>query len=122
MILFSVNPSVVHSDWISHTSFQDLIPIRQRSDAGELSLDRPNQEVVDAQTEKTKNALSKLVSGALAAQNPKNVQGLAPRDAKYVRYTPANQMGSVEHKNDRIMKIVERYVRFYICLIERYDT
>jgi len=96
----------------SHTSFQDLIPLRQRSDAGELSLDRPDEQEVAAQTEQTKRALGKLVSGALAAQKPKNVQGIGPRDARYVRYTPANQMGSVARKNDRIIKIVERQVDF----------
>lgn len=93
---------------IVHASFKDLIPLRQRADVGEISLDRPSEEEVAAQTEKTKQALEKLVSGAVAAQKPKNVQGITRNEATYVRYTPANQMGDTSCKNDRIMKIVER--------------
>ena len=93
---------------IVHASFADLIPLRQRADVGEISLDRPSEEEVAASTEKTKNALAALVSGAVAAQKPKNVKGVNKRDPTYVRYTPANQMGDNSKKNDRIMKIVER--------------
>jgi SNW domain-containing protein 1 len=98
-----------HSDKrIVHASFKDLIPLRQRADIGEISLDRPSEEEVAAATEKTKNALAALVSGAVAAQKPKNVKGTTRKDPTYVRYTPANQMGDNTTKNDRIMKIVER--------------
>ena len=93
---------------IVHASFKDLIPLRQRADVGEISLDRPSEEEVAAQTEKTKKALEVLVNGAVAAQKPKNVQGITRNEPTYVRYTPANQMGDVSKKNDRIMKIVER--------------
>ena len=93
---------------IVHASFQDLIPLRQRADVGQLSLDRPSEEEVAEQTQKTKDALAKLVSGAVAAQKPKNVQGLKRNEPTYVRYQPANQMGNDSRKNDRIMKIVER--------------
>lgn len=93
---------------IIHASFKDLIPLRQRADVGEISLDRPSEEEVAAQTERTKNALATLVSGAVAAQKPKNVKGLSRNEPTYVRYTPANQMGDTARKNDRIMKIVER--------------
>ena len=93
---------------IVHTSFQDLIPLRQRADVGEISLDRPSEEEVAAQTEKTRDALAKLVSGAVTAQKPKNVKGIMRNDPTYVRYTPANQMGDVTRKNDRVLKIVER--------------
>ncbi|KAL9065744.1 MAG: hypothetical protein Q9161_008028 [Pseudevernia consocians] len=93
---------------IVHTSFQDLIPLRQRADVGEISLDRPSEEEIAVQTEKTKDALAKLVSGAVAAQKPKNVKGITRNDPTYVRYTPANQMGDVTRKNDRILKIQER--------------
>ena len=93
---------------IVHASFKDLIPLRQRADVGEISLDRPSEEEIAAQTEKTKKALDTLVNGAVAAQKPKNVQGITRNDPTYVRYTPANQMGEVTRKNDRIMKIVER--------------
>ncbi|KAI9676404.1 MAG: mRNA splicing protein [Caeruleum heppii] len=93
---------------IVHASFKDLIPLRQRADVGDISLDRPSEEEVAAATERTKNALAVLVSGAVAAQKPQNVRGLNRAEPTYVRYTPANQMGDNSKKNDRIMKIVER--------------
>lgn len=93
---------------IVHASFKDLIPLRQRVDMGEISLDRPSEEEVQAQMEKTKNALASLVQGAVAAQKPKNVKGGRRAEPTFVRYTPANQMGDTTRKNDRIMKIVER--------------
>ncbi|KAL2403916.1 Pre-mRNA-processing protein 45 [Exophiala dermatitidis] len=93
---------------IIHSSFKDLIPLRQRADAGDLSIERPSQEEVQATAEKTKQALEKLVSGAVAAQKPKNVKGASREEPTYVRYTPANQMGDNSKKNDRIFKIVKR--------------
>ena len=93
---------------IIHTSFKDLIPLRQRADAGEIDLARPDKESVEATTERTKNALAALVSGAVAAQKPKNVNIGQRKDPTFVRYTPANQMGDNSKKQDRIMKIVER--------------
>lgn len=95
-------------DRIIHTSFKDLIPLRQRADAGEIDLSRPDRETVEATTERTKNALAALVSGAVAAQKPKNVNIGQRKDPTFVRYTPANQMGDNSKKQDRIMKIVER--------------
>lgn len=93
---------------IVHTSFKDLIPLRQRADAGEIDLARPDKETVAATAEKTKDALAALVSGAVAAQKPKNVNVGNRKDPTFVRYTPANQMGDNSKKQDRIMKIVER--------------
>lgn len=90
---------------IVHATFKDLIPLRQRADVGDISLDRPSEQEVAQQTERTKDALAKLVSGAVAAQKPKNVKGTKRNDPTYVRYTPANQMGDTSHKNDRIMKM-----------------
>ncbi|KAG5969826.1 mRNA splicing protein [Claviceps cyperi] len=95
-------------DRIIHTSFKDLIPLRQRADAGEIDLSRPDKETVAAATEKTKNALAVLVSGAVAAQRPKNINFGQRNDPTFVRYTPASQMGDNSKKQDRIMKIVER--------------
>jgi SNW domain-containing protein 1 len=96
------------NDRIVHSSFKDLIPLRQQADAGDLDLDRPSQEEVAATAERTKQALEKLVSGAVAAQRPKNVKGVSREEPTYVRYTPANQMGDTSAKNDRIFKIVKR--------------
>lgn len=93
---------------IVQTSFKDLIPLRQRADAGEINLERPSQEEVTATAERTKAALEKLVTGALVSQKPKNINTGGKKDPTFVRYTPANQMGDNSKKQDRIMKIVER--------------
>lgn len=96
------------NDRIIHASFKDLIPLRQRAEAGDLDLSRPSQEEVADTAERTKNALAALVSGALAAQKPKNVNVGGKREATFVKYTPSAQMGDNSKKQDRIMKIVER--------------
>ncbi|KAL2114586.1 hypothetical protein VUR80DRAFT_4569 [Thermomyces stellatus] len=92
---------------IIHTSFKDLIPLRQRADAGEIDLSRPSQEQVAATAEKTKNALAALTSSAMAAQKPKTVN-TGQRQTTFVKYTPSSQFGDDSKKQDRIMKIVER--------------
>ncbi|KAH6893283.1 SKIP/SNW domain-containing protein [Thelonectria olida] len=93
---------------IVHTSFKELIPLQQRADAGEIDLSRPDKAAVEATAERTKNALASLVSGAVAAQKPKNVNIGTRKDPTFVRYTPSNHMGDNSKKQDRIMKIVER--------------
>ncbi|KAI5816430.1 putative transcriptional regulator Cwf13/SkiP [Pyronema omphalodes] len=96
------------SNRIVHASFKDLIPLRQRADIGEISLERPSEEEVEATAERTRQALEKLVSGAVAAQKPKSVKGNEKREAQYVRYTPSSQMGDTSKKSDRIIKIIEK--------------
>jgi SNW domain-containing protein 1 len=97
---------------IVQSSFKDLIPLRQRADVGEISLERrklshhphfsfenanqtceADEETVRATTEKTKAALSLIVAGTQAAQKPKNVKGITRAPATFVRYQPSqNQM------------------------------
>ncbi|KAK3707780.1 mRNA splicing protein [Vermiconidia calcicola] len=93
---------------VIHASFKDLIPLRQRADVGEISLDRPSEEEVQESKDRTQKALQSLVDGTLAAQKPKNVKGTTRPEPTFVRYTPANQMGDNSKKQDRIMKIVQR--------------
>ena len=93
---------------IIHASFKDLIPLRQRADAGDISLERPSEDEVQASKEKTQKALQTLVDGTLASQKPKNVKGTTRPEPTFVRYTPSNQMGDNNKKQDRIMKIVQR--------------
>ena len=93
---------------IVHAQFKDLIPLRQRADIGEISLERPSEEEVQAQAEKTRAALALLVSGAVAAQRPKIVKGTGRREPTYVRYTPSDHMGDSSRKTEKIIKIVER--------------
>ncbi|KAI1108615.1 SKIP/SNW domain-containing protein [Nemania sp. NC0429] len=99
-----------HADGrIVHASFKSLIPLREQADAGQISLARPNEDQIKETTEKTKAALAALVGSAVASQNPKNLSHInAKREATYIRYTPANQMGDNSKKQDRIIKIVER--------------
>ncbi|KAL2162742.1 hypothetical protein VTH06DRAFT_6578 [Thermothelomyces fergusii] len=96
------------ADRIIHTSFKDLIPLRQRAEAGELDLSRPSEQEVAETAERTKKALETLVNGALAAQKPKNVNVGGRRDPTFVKYTPSAQMGDSSKKQERIIKIVER--------------
>jgi SNW domain-containing protein 1 len=93
---------------VIHSSFQDLIPLRQRAEAGELSLSRPSEEEVAATRERTQAALTTLINGAVASQKPKNVQGTSRPAPTYVSYTPDNQMGDKTAGNTRIIKIVQR--------------
>lgn len=100
-----------HSDnRIIHSSFKDLIPLRQRADAGEISLEKPSAEEEEATKQRTQLALQGLIDGALAAQKPKNIKGTSRPAPTYVRYTPANQMGDNSKKQERIMKIVQRQI------------
>lgn len=94
---------------IVQASFKDLIPLRQRADAGELDLSRPSQEDVEATRERTAQALAALVQGQTAAQNPKNVKGRSKDEPTFVRYTPSAQMGEAQGKT-RILKIQQRQI------------
>ncbi|KAF1971299.1 hypothetical protein BU23DRAFT_185737 [Bimuria novae-zelandiae CBS 107.79] len=99
-----------HSDSrIIHSSFKDLIPLRQQANAGELDLERPSQEMVQATKERTAAALGQLLSGMNQAQNPKTVRGRAKDEPTFVRYTPTAQMGESQGKT-RILKIQQRQI------------
>jgi SNW domain-containing protein 1 len=89
---------------VIHAAFEDLIPLRQRVAVGDISLGRPSEDEVKAQTEKTKTALMWRVSGPAQGQNPRSRKPNADnRSANYVRYTLADQ-----RKNGRIAKVVEK--------------
>jgi len=95
---------------IIHTSYKDLIPLRQRADTGEINLDRPSEEEVLSTAERTRQALENIANSQIAAAQPKNVRRAARNEPTYIRYTPANQMGergNVTH-NQRIIKMVDR--------------
>ena len=92
-----------------HTSFKDLIPLRNRVEKGEINLDRPTQEEVDETAARTGAALQMVVTGQLAASRPKTVKTQRKGEPTYVKYTPSNQMGEasdVTHKQ-RIIKMVD---------------
>lgn len=93
---------------IIHSEFKDLIPLRQRADAGDISLEKPSEEDIEATRLRTQNALSTLINGAAAAAKPKNIKGTSRPAPTYVSYTPDNQMGDKTGGKTRIIKIVER--------------
>lgn len=93
---------------VIHSEFKDLIPLRQRADAGDLSLSRPSEDEVEATRERTQMALQNLVNSSMAAQKPKNVKGTSRAAPTYVAYTPDNQMGDRSAGKQRIIKIVDR--------------
>jgi SNW domain-containing protein 1 len=100
-----------HSDSrIIQASFKDLIPLRQRADAGELDLERPSQELVQATKERTALALQSLVSGQTAAQRPKMVKGRTKEEPTFVRFTPTAQMGESHVNKTRILKIQKKQI------------
>ncbi|BFZ54554.1 mRNA splicing protein [Savitreella phatthalungensis] len=98
-------------DKIIHSSYKDLIPLRSRADAGEISLEKPSEEEVQETAERTGAALQRLVQGQLAAERPKTLAGRAQnRNAPtYVKYTPAaGQMGDPDSPREaRMIKMVE---------------
>lgn len=94
---------------IIHTSFKDLIPIRNRVNAGEISLERPSEEAIQETADRTNAALQMVVTGQLAASRPKTVKTQRKGEPTYIRYTPSNQMGEasdVAH-TQRIIKMVD---------------
>ncbi|TIA87814.1 hypothetical protein E3P99_02943 [Wallemia hederae] len=69
------------------TSFQDVVPLSQRTDGVSKDMDRPSESDVASTTEKTKAALEKIVGNKIKAAHSKDVGG-KPNSAQYVRYTP----------------------------------
>ncbi|KAK9481261.1 SKIP/SNW domain-containing protein [Lipomyces japonicus] len=95
---------------IIHTSFAELIPLRQRANIGELNLSRPSDEEVADTTAKTKAAFDAIILGKTKEGQAKSLSDSKKAgDATYVRYTPSNMMGErgdVEHRQ-RIIKLVD---------------
>ena len=87
-------------------SFKDLIPLRERSGTGEVSLSRPSDEDVARTTERTKEALAVLISGASAAQRPSLIKKQRNDEPTYVRYVPTeSQLGAKTSGQERLIKI-----------------
>lgn len=92
------------------SSFQDLVPLRQRANNGTISLERPSQETVAETANKTQLALQKIVDSKMAASKPKTAVASGPAsqaNATFVRYTPTNMMGQESANKQRIIKIVD---------------
>ncbi|KAI6166837.1 SKIP/SNW domain-containing protein [Pisolithus thermaeus] len=92
---------------IVQSQFKDLVPLAHRKDLNEdqRDLDRPSEEEVQATTEKTRQALEKLVTGKIKVAQPKNVPD-GNGKTSYVRYTPGQQGGG-DGLKQRIIKMTE---------------
>ncbi|XP_005110507.1 SNW domain-containing protein 1 [Aplysia californica] len=92
-------------DKVIHSRPQDLIPKPIEDD--DPSLQRPNEESVEENTEKTRLALEKLVSGKISAAMPvRHAEKQAP--AQYIRYTPSQQgVAFNSGAKQRIIRMVE---------------
>ncbi|KAG9296309.1 hypothetical protein G9A89_014901 [Geosiphon pyriformis] len=76
---------------IIHSQFKDLVPLNLRADVEKITLGRPDEELVKETTEKTREALEKIVQGKIKAAQPKNVKSDQPSEPTYIRYTPGQQ-------------------------------
>ncbi|CAG8535861.1 6178_t:CDS:10 [Cetraspora pellucida] len=93
---------------IVHSQFKDLVPVNQRSDIEQITLDRPSEEEVKETTEKTREALEKIVQGKIKAAQPKNVKNDKPLEPTYIRYTPGQQGEAYNSgATQRIIRMVE---------------
>jgi len=92
-------------DKVIHSRPQDLIPKPIEDD--DPSLQRPDEEAIEENTEKTRLALEKLVSGKISAAMPvRHAEKQAP--AQYIRYTPSQQgVAFNSGAKQRIIRMVE---------------
>lgn len=92
-------------DKVIHSRPQDLIPKHIEDD--DPSLQRPDDEAIEENTEKTRLALEKLVSGKISAAMPvRHAEKQAP--AQYIRYTPSQQgVAFNSGAKQRIIRMVE---------------
>lgn len=90
-------------DRVVQTSFQDLIPLRQRAAHGDVSLAKPSESAIEATRNKTQAAIQKIMEGKAAAAQPK---GRKAQEPTYVRYTATARLGE-EANQQRIIKMVD---------------
>ncbi|RUS72293.1 hypothetical protein EGW08_019939 [Elysia chlorotica] len=92
-------------DKVIHSRPQDLLP--KPIDDDDPTLQRPADEAVEENTEKTRLALEKLVSGKISAAMPvRHAEKQAP--AQYIRYTPSQQgVAYNSGAKQRIIRMVE---------------
>merc|ERR1712226_1520959 len=92
-------------DKVVHSKFQDLVPKQFQED--DPDLERPDEEAIADTTEKTRQALEKLVQGKISAAMPvRHAEKQAP--AQYIRYTPSQQgVAFNSGAKQRIIRMVE---------------
>ncbi|XP_061173930.1 SNW domain-containing protein 1-like [Saccostrea echinata] len=92
-------------DKVVHSKFQDLVPKQIDEDDPDMQL--PDEEAVMDTTEKTRQALEKLVSTKISAALPvRAAEKQAP--AQYIRYTPSQEgVAFNSGAKQRIIRMVE---------------
>ncbi|XP_046338629.1 SNW domain-containing protein 1-like [Haliotis rufescens] len=92
-------------DKVIHSRPGDLVP--KMIDEDDPDLQRPDEEAIEDTTEKTRQALSKLVSSKISAAMPvRHAEKQAP--AQYIRYTPSQQgVAFNSGAKQRIIRMVE---------------
>ncbi|KAL5532774.1 PRP45 [Sanghuangporus sanghuang] len=91
---------------IVQSQFKDLVPLAHRKDLDESTrtMERPPEEDVEATTERTRQALEKVVNGKIKSSSVKNVPGQG--NSSFIRYTPGQQ-GGANGLKQRIIKMSE---------------
>ncbi|KAJ1920721.1 mRNA splicing protein [Mycoemilia scoparia] len=96
-------------DRVVHSKFKDLVPLRERADFKDEKAipDRPDQESINKTTEKTREAIEKILGGKSEASKPKSIKSV-DKAPEFIRYTP-NQQGDGFNSGarQRIIRISE---------------
>ncbi|KAM3957198.1 LOW QUALITY PROTEIN: puff-specific protein Bx42-like [Aphomia sociella] len=97
------------ADKVIYSKLTDLLPSEVLAE-DDPSLQKPNDEDIQELTEKTKQALEKLINAKISAAMPvKAAPKAAP--AQYIRYTPAQQGGAFNSgAKQRVIRMVEAQV------------
>jgi SNW domain-containing protein 1 len=90
---------------VIQTSFTDLIPLRQRANAGDISLARPSSEEIKSTADRTKAAIDKILTGKVEASKLGAV-AKKPNEPTYVRYTPSDAARGGNGRQ-RIIKMID---------------
>ncbi|KAI8785029.1 SNW domain-containing protein 1 [Biomphalaria glabrata] len=92
-------------DKVIHSRPQDLLPKPIEED--DPALQKPSEEAIQENTEKTRLALEKLISGKISAAMPVR-HAEKPAPAQYIRYTPSQQgVAFNSGAKQRIIRMVE---------------
>ena len=94
-----------YKDKIVYSKYTDLVP--KTIDEDDPELEKPDEDTIQENTEKTKSALESIVSSKISAAMPvRAADKKAP--AQYIRYTPSQQgVAYNSGANQRIIRMVE---------------
>ncbi|XP_077994338.1 SNW domain-containing protein 1-like [Glandiceps talaboti] len=92
-------------DKVVYSKFTDLVP--KHLDPDDPDLQRPDEEIIQETTEKTRQALEKVVQGKVSAALPvRHAEKQTP--AQYIRYTPSQQgVAFNSGAKQRVIRMVE---------------